>query len=289
MYTVGEVLNRTAKFLEDKGFENSRLNAEVMLGHVLEVSRIGLYLDYDRPLSDAQLGGYRTLVKQRLSGRPLQYVTGSTEFYSLNFEVTPAVLIPRPETEILVEAVVKRLAPLQEALEVADIGTGCGIIAVTLAAHLPQARIWATDRSAEALAVAKANAARHGVSDRIRFAQGDLLAPLSGREHSLAAVASNPPYIPTPQLRQLPVEIRDHEPIVALDGGPDGLDVIRRLISRAAGFLSPGGLFALEVGAGQAGPVAGILERQKQLRPEGIVRDYAGHDRVVLARRSSDD
>jgi release factor glutamine methyltransferase len=286
MYTVGEVLNRTAKYLKEKGFENSRLNAEVMLGHILDRARIGLYLEYDRPLSDAQLGGYRALLKRRLSGCPLQYVTGNTEFYSLGFEVSSAVLIPRPETEILVEAVVKRLARLPGPLEAADIGTGCGAIAVTLAVHLPQARLWATDRSPEALAVARANAERHGVSDRIQFARGDLFAPLGGREHSLAAVISNPPYVPTPQLRQLPIEIRDHEPVMALDGGHDGLDVVRRLISQAAGFLSPGGLLALEVGAGQAVTVGAFLEQQARLRPDGVIQDYAGHDRVILARRT---
>jgi release factor-specific protein-(glutamine-N5) methyltransferase len=238
MHTIGVILNQAANYLQEKGLENARLNAEIIIGTVLGLSRVELYLHFERPLSDGELSSVRDLIRRRLSGQPLQYLTGHAEFYSLTFRVGPAALIPRPETEILVEALLKRLPP-QEELSLADVGTGCGNIVVTLAIHLPRARLWAIDSSTEALALAQENARAHGVEDRIGFLQGDLLTPLYRQQGTLAAVISNPPYVSTDQLEKLPAEIREHEPLAALDGGCDGLEVIRRLIPAAADMLSP--------------------------------------------------
>ncbi len=292
MHTIGEILNRSAKYLQQKGLENARLNAEFLLGKVVDLSRVDLYLHFDRPLSDQELSAVRHLIRRRLSGQPLQYLTGHTGFYSLTFRVSPAALIPRPETEILVSALLQRLKHRGEQLSVADVGTGCGNIAIALAVHLPGARLWAIDRSPEALALARENARSHGVEERIDFLQGDLLAPLHRRQGRLTAVISNPPYVSAGQLEKLPVEIRDHEPLMALNGGPDGLEVVRRLIPEAADMLSPGGWLALEIGAGQAQQVETIIARTKRYRDLETIPDYAGIPRVVLARRiapSADD
>jgi release factor glutamine methyltransferase len=286
MYTIGEILHRTANYFEEKGLENPRLNAEILLGHTLDLKRIDLYLAYDRPLAEPQLRDYGELIKRRVTGYPLQYITGETEFYGLSYQISPAVFIPRPETEILVESVLERLRQQKGPFQVADLGTGSGNIAVTLAHHLPLASIWATDRSPEALAVAQTNASKHGVARQIRFLQGDLSAPLTGQEGSFTAVICNPPYISSEDLKQLPVEIRDHEPALALDGGADGLDVIRRLISQVPPYLSNGGFLALEVGDGQAGEVVGLVARRGTFQPARAVRDYSGADRVVLAHRA---
>ena len=287
MYTIGEILNRTATYLQEKGLENARLNAETLLSTVLHTSRIDLYMRFDRPLGGRELSAVRDLIKRRLSGHPLQYLTGQTEFYSLTLRVSPAALIPRPETEILVSALLQRLNRESGDLAVADVGTGCGNIAIALAVHLDRARLWATDRSPEALALARENARTHGVEDRIGFLQGDLLTPLEDRRVRLAAVISNPPYVSTDELKKLPVEIRDHEPREALDGGPDGLEVIRRLIPVAADALVPGGWLALEIGAGQAGRVEESISRSGRYRAAETIPDYNGIPRVVLARKAA--
>jgi release factor glutamine methyltransferase len=287
VYTIGEMLNRAAEYLQQKGLENARLNAETLLGTVLNLSRVDLYLRFDRPLTDEELPAFRSLIKRRLGGQPLQYLTGQTEFYSLTFLVNPSVLIPRPETEILVDALVERLGHERGDLLVADVGTGCGNIAIALAVHLPRARLWATDRSREALALAQTNAGKHGVEDRIHFLQGDLLAPLREWRGRLTTVVSNPPYVTTAELKRLPAEIRDHEPLMALDGGRDGLEIIRRLVEEATDLLAPEGWLALEVGSGQAETVKELIARMGSYGETETLPDYAGIPRVILARRIS--
>jgi release factor glutamine methyltransferase len=285
--TVVEILSRTAQYLQGKGLENPRLNAEVMLGHVLDLQRVDLYLNHDRPLKEPELSAFRDLVRRRIAGWPLQYLTGRTEFLSLDFQLTPAVLIPRPETEILVETVLNQLRSWDSPVRIADVGTGSGIVAISLAVHLPRARLWATDRSPDALQLARVNAVRHGVNDRIDFLQGDLLEPLQGQEGSLTAVVSNPPYVRSAEMRELPPEIREHEPPLALDGGADGLAVIRRLVAQAPRFLVVGGHMALEVGAGQAPTVSQLMRNTGMLAEPRLVRDYHGVERVVMAQRSA--
>jgi len=289
VYTIGEILNRTARYLQEKGLENARLNAETLLSTILGLSRVDLYLRFDRPLGDQELSSLRDLIKRRLSGQPLQYLTGHTEFYSLTFQVSPAALIPRPETEILVSALLEHLDQHGSDLSAADVGTGCGNIAISLAVHLPGARLWATDRSPEALTLARTNACAHGLQERIEFLQGDLLKPLHRLRGRLNAVISNPPYVSTDELKELPVEIREHEPLTALDGGPDGLGIIRRLIGEAAEMLSPRGWLALEIGSGQARRVETMVSAARSYSDLETIPDYAGIPRVILARKAAFD
>lgn len=283
--TVAEILNETSAYLERKGLESPRLNAEVMLGYVLGLKRIDLYLDHDRPMQDYELIAFRTLVKRRLAGCPVQYLTGETEFFSLSFQISSDALIPRPETEILVETILEHLKSRALPLRVADLGTGCGVIAINLSVHLPCAQLWATDCSREALALARLNAQRHGVADRISFLQGDLFNPLRGLEGAFAAVVCNPPYVSSSQLEHLPREIRLHEPMVALDGGSDGLEVIRRIVVGAPPFLAVGGILALEVGAGQAPSVEQLMVSTRAFGEPRVVEDYACIERVVLGEK----
>ncbi len=287
VWTIGEILHQAAEHLQDKGVENSRLNAEIMLGHVLGLRRIELYLDYTRPLSGKELSSFRGMIKRRLAGCPLQYLTGETEFFSLAFQVNPSALIPRPETEILVEAVLDWVKVQELPWKIVDLGTGSGVIAIAVAIHLAEARLWATDRSAKALALARKNALRHEVLDRIRFCRGELFEPLKGQEEDLVAVVSNPPYVTSDQLKDLPREIRLHEPPLALDGGPDGLEVIRRVVAGAPQFLRPGGILAMEVGDGQAPGVQELVAKTRSFGSTWVVKDHQGVERVVMAEKAA--
>jgi len=283
--TIRGILNRASQDPQSDSQDRSRLDAEVMLGHVLGLERFELYLQGDHLVREEELAAYHDLTQRRLAGWPLQYLIGQAEFFSLSFQVNPAALIPRPETEILVETVLEHLQGQEPPLAVADLGTGCGNIAVTLAVHLPQARLWATDISSQALHLAQTNARHHGVDDRMRFIPGDLFEPLRRLEGSLAAVVSNPPYVPSDQMPGLPAEIRLHEPLIALDGGADGLALIRRLVAQAGPFLAPSGVLALEVGAGQASAVVGLLAQARTFANIQAIKDYNGIERVVLAEK----
>jgi release factor glutamine methyltransferase len=286
VWTIAELLSKAAEHLQDKGLENPRLNAEIMLGHLLSLKRLELYLHHDRPLNRRELSTFRDMIKRRLAGYPLQYLTGETDFFSLTFQVNPYALIPRPETEILVEAVLSRVRGLEPPREIADLGTGSGVIAITLAIHLAESQLWAMDCSSGALALARKNARRHGVADRIRFFQGDLFEPLKGREGSLAAVVSNPPYVSSNQLKNLSREIRLHEPSLALDGGPDGLGVIRRIVAGAPQYLRNDGILAVEVGDGQAPEVQKMVVETGAFGLPCAVKDYLGVERVVMAEKA---
>ncbi len=289
----------------------ARLEAEVLLRHAAGVSREELLVRPGAPLPPDAAAAYATLIERRLAGSPTAYLVGHREFFGLDFIVDERVLIPRPETERLVEVARERLSGLPAPL-IADIGTGSGAVAIALALALPRARVVATDVSPEALAVARLNAVRHGVADRIAWGEGDALDPLAalGLEGRVDAIVSNPPYIPTAALASLPEEIREHEPRAALDGGPDGLAVLRRVIAEGPRYLRPGGLLALEVAAGgqarvvaalvaAAGTYAGwppsqrrapaVAPRREGVRGPWIVRDYAGIERVVVATRGEDD
>jgi release factor glutamine methyltransferase len=253
-----------------------RLEAEVLLGHVLETSRTGLMAHPERPLTTDQAERYETLVRRRASDYPLPYLTGRAEFYGLEFEVTPEVLIPRPETETLVD-----LALAHEPTYVVDVGTGSGCIAVSLAVHLPQATVYGIEISPAALAIARRNVERHGVVRRVRLMVGDVLSPRPG---PVDLVVANLPYVPTGQCASLPASVRDHEPWLALDGGPDGLAIIRRLLAQVPGVLRPRGGLLVEIGADQ-GKAASRLARTYFPRAEVRVHpDWAGRDRVLEVR-----
>src|SRR5258705_176078 len=235
-------------------------DAELLLIHLLGTTRASLHADPGRPVGAAAATAYRALVARRAARVPVQHLTGLQEFWSLPFEVTPDVLIPRPETEHLIESFLA--LPAGSSPLVADLGTGSGCLAVVAARERPDAQVVATDASAAALAVAARNAARHGVADRIRFLEGDLFAPLeaAGFAERVDVLLSNPPYIPEADLAGLAPEVRDHEPRAALSPGPDGLAVHRRLAAGAPGFLKPGGHLVVEIGLGQGGPAGALYE-----------------------------
>ncbi|AVX19533.1 release factor glutamine methyltransferase [Carboxydocella sporoproducens DSM 16521] len=280
---LGQALQDTVKQLRAAGVEAARLEAELLLMRITGLSRAQLWTREETMLSPVQRQALAELVAARCQRRPLAYVLGEKEFMGLAFRVTPAVLIPRPETELLVERIVADLSD-HPAPWIADVGTGSGAIVVSLAVLLPRARLWATDYSGEALTVARLNACRHRVTIRCSWQQGDLLgqwqATLTER---LDWVAANLPYIPRGELGQLQPEVQ-FEPRLALDGGEDGLDLYRRLLPQAWRVLKPGGRLGMEIDCRQ-GAALSALCREVGWREVEIVKDYAGLDRFVLARK----
>jgi release factor glutamine methyltransferase len=276
-WDVLKVLNWTKGYLAEKGVENPRLEAEWLLCDALSLDRVGLYLNFDKPLSDEELAAYRNLVARRGRREPLQYILGSQEFMGLDFEVTPAVLIPRHDTEVLVAETVRRGG---QAKSILDIGTGSGCVAICLAKALPAAEVSTVDVSADALAVARRNAERIGVA--VQFFQGSLFEPFAGRRFDM--VVSNPPYIPAAEIDTLQQEVREFEPVGALDGGADGLDFYRSISAGAPGYLAPGGWLLFEVGAGQAPQVLGLMKDAGFTLDCFTKTDHAGIERVVGGR-----
>lgn len=263
--------------------EFARRDAEVLLLHILGAARTTLLSDPLRPLTEEQVSRYDAAIARRLQHEPVQYIVGEQEFYGLPFRVTPAVLIPRPETEHLVEAVLDAL-PRERPLAIADIGTGSGAIAVALARNLPLADLYALDLSAAALEVAQANAANLGVTDRVRFLRSDLLDALaSGQRHEFFdAVVSNPPYVPLSEAPELHPQVSRYEPASALFAEDDGLAIYKRLIPQANEALKPDGLLALEIGHGQRDAMDGLLAGWRNVH---FVNDLQGIPRVALARK----
>jgi release factor glutamine methyltransferase len=277
-WTVRRVLGWTTQHFEKLGLDSPRLTAELLLAHVLHVSRIRLYTDLDRPLEAAELGAVRALIVRRASGEPTSYLTGTREFYGRTFAVDPRVLVPRPETELLVEAVLQAV-PRDAEVRVLDLCTGSGCVGITVALERPRARVLATDTSPGAVEVARANASALGAAERFEARLGDLLAPVED-EAPFDVVVANPPYVPRGEIPTLPPEVR-REPQLALDGGPDGLDVVRRIATAAPGRLVTGGLLALEIGDGQGPAVHSLLEAAGYGSVR-IERDLARHDRLAL-------
>jgi release factor glutamine methyltransferase len=246
--TVMEVVRLSTGYLQGHGSGSPRLDAELLAATALGVRRLDLYLQFDRPLDEAQLSAVRELVRRRGDGEPVAYITGEREFYGRPFSVSAAVLIPRPETETLVDLALRRIRAVSQdgrAPRIADLGTGSGCVALTLAAEIPAATVVATDLSEAALAVAAANARRHDLAGRVELVAGSWADPLRGREFDV--VVSNPPYIPSAELAALAGDVRDHEPALALDGGEDGLDAYRALLPSLAAILAPGGWAAVEI------------------------------------------
>ena len=271
-----ELIQRTTEFFQRQGVESPRLTIELMVAHVLKQKRLELYLDFEREIGEPALSTLRDMVKRRAAGEPLQYVLGVASFYGMEFAVDKRVLVPRPETELLVDYVVKNG---MTARTVADLGAGSGAIAIALAKKLASARVLAVDISSDALEVARTNAATHGV--QIEFFQGDLFAPLPA-ETRFDWIVSNPPYITSGEMASLAREIRDHEPRTALDGGADGLDIIRRIAAEAKGRLTTEGRVALEIGAGQGSATERIF-LDNGFRVEKMLEDWQGHPRVLVA------
>ena len=319
IWTIGRILKWTEQYFKDKGIESPRLDAEVLLAHVLEKQRIYLYVHFDEPLQPAELAAYREMIKQRVLHVPVAQILGEKEFMGLTFKVTADTLVPRPDTEILVQAAVERLKAMKgeksatgvladesaaeepaegqpvggadaeqevaEPLHIADIGTGSGAICLSVLRYLAGTVADTVDISPEARAVAEENAASLGLADRVTFHTWDLLQPLRGM--TFAAILSNPPYIPEADIAGLAPEVRLKEPHTALSGGRDGLDFYRRLAKEAPAMLVPGGFMAFEVGIHQAEPVAALAKANPLIARTEILPDYAGIDRVVVGWRKT--
>jgi release factor glutamine methyltransferase len=289
---VKDILKQSIKLLKDDGIETPRLDAEVLLSYVLNKDRSQLYIYPDYVLSDDENSRYRALIDKRLEHTPISYLTGHKEFMSLDFKVNGNVLIPRPETELLVETVCKfrsntPLRPSQEGngivRKVLDLGTGSGAIAVSIAKYNPDYLLLATDVSMSALFVARENVVHNDVINRVLFIQTDLFEGISPN-NKLDWVVSNPPYIPTGDLSSLPDEIRNYEPILALDGGTDGLDVIKKIIENAFMFLKPSGHLAIEIGYGQSDDVQRIAEETGKYSDYDMIKDYSEIPRVFCCK-----
>lgn len=287
-WTLLELIREASAYLAKKGVSSPRLDAELLMGRVLGCGRVELYLRFDQPLTQEELDRFRELLRRRARREPLAYILGAKEFWSLSFKVNQSVLIPRPETETLVEVALEELKKAVEKyplpIPALELGTGSGAIVIALARQLgASVSWWATDLSKEALDVARWNARELGVEGLIRFLDGDLWEPLESQKHSFRLLICNPPYIPTALIKQLEPEIRSYEPLLALDGGGDGLRVIRRILKEAPCRLVPGGVLVMEVGEGQAKHLDEILGKDSRWEKWGWRRDLGGVPRVLWA------
>ncbi len=287
METIQTLLQKSTSFFAEKGIGEPKLSAEHLMAHALGVKRLQMFLRFDQPLREDELERFRAMVRRRLQHEPVQYIVGTTEFYGLEFRVSPSVLIPRPETEHLIDTFLdlRKSELLRPDLRLLDIGTGSGAIAVTLAVHMPELRVTATDLSDDILEIARGNAARHGVEDRIQFLRHDILKESpAATDAPFDIVVSNPPYIPAAEVAELQPEIREHEPLEATTDGTDGLRYYRRIAEIVPDLIKNGGLLAVEIGHGQSAEVTGLFSNAG-LRDLSVRQDYAGIDRVVTAWR----
>ncbi len=282
-WTTLAVLDWTAKKFAERGLESPRLEAQVLLAHALGCSRVQLYTGFDKPLGEPDLAPIRALIKRRLAGEPIAYLVGEQEFWSLPFTVDASVLIPRRDTETLIELVLATAGDRAAPRRGLDLCTGSGAIAVTLAKELPGSTWIATDVSAAAAAIATGNAARHGVAERVAVRVGDLWAPVAA-EAPFDLVVSNPPYVRTADIATLTAEVR-HEPRLALDGGADGLALYRALVAGAGAHLVPGGLLALEHGFDQDAELRALVDATGAFTPAETRADLGARPRVTFARR----
>jgi|SRR5690554_4582427 len=279
-HTIGELIKLSAGYLEEKGCSSARLDAELLLAHVLELDRLDLYLNFDKPLDNREVSEYRSLIGRRGQRIPVAYLTGVKEFYSLPFKVTPAVLIPRPETEFIIDKILELVEP-DEPVKILEIGTGSGAIAIALACQDPNFSITATDISREALDIAKNNAANLEVCHQISFVEADLFTNVEGK---FEIICSNPPYIPSDELSGLAPELFE-EPRLALDGGSDGLCFYNKILEQASSYLENPGFVVLEIGWNQAETVRKLGVQAGFQWIETVV-DYGGNDRVVIFKWS---
>jgi release factor glutamine methyltransferase len=290
LWRVVDLLDWTSGYFEQHGIPNPRLDAEVLLGHLLNKSRLQLYLHFEMPIFQEHLTPFRELIKKRIERTPVSYLTNRKEFLSLEFYVDERVLIPRPETEQLVETILATKTDTPQRL--LELGTGSGAIATSLAVHQSEWDIVATDISEPALAVAQKNAETHACTAQITFMSGDLFEPIqtiaSAEQRRFDWIVCNPPYVKNVERESLSPDVRDHEPEIALFAGEDGLAVIRRLISEAPQYLAPNGKLLFEIGATQAEPVLALIDAEPAYCTYELLKDYAKKDRLVLACVSSE-
>jgi release factor glutamine methyltransferase len=284
--SIQAVVRANVPRLIEAGIETARLDAEILLSHVLKVTQEQFVLFSDMPLRPEQMRHYEKLLLRRIRREPVAHITGRQEFWSLAFRITPDVLIPRPETERLVEITLElaREFPANKTFKILDVGTGSGAIAVSLARELPSSMIWATDVSVEALEIARSNAARYGACERVRLLHGDLFEPFGETAGGFDLIVSNPPYIRSAEVDALEPEVSLWEPRGALDGGVDGLDFYRRIAREASDHLAPNGAVAVEIGADMGREVAGLFAGGGRYAGVTVFQDYAGRDRVVTAK-----
>jgi release factor glutamine methyltransferase len=279
MLTVLEIIKRTTGFFEQRGVESARLNAELLIGHALGLKRMQLYLQFERPLTEAELEKIRPLVKRRGAREPLQYIMGETDFSGLKLKVDRRALIPRPETERLIELVVQKMSPPPATL--LDLGTGSGAIALALAKAWPEAAATAVDQSEEALTLARENAAACGLDGRVKFLRSDWFAGIPAGE-TFQLIVANPPYLSDEETAATPPEVKGFEPHAALSAGPDGTADLKRIIEESRGRLTAGGLLACETGIAQHAALAALATERGYARVESL-RDLTGRDRYLFA------
>lgn len=289
IWTTRRLLDWTTDYFKRKQLDNPRLSAEMLLAHILGTQRIKLYMELDRPAGDLERAAFRDLVERAVAHEPIQYLVGHVPFFTLDLKLTPDVLIPRPETEHLVEHIIHRVrsVPGFHQPTIADIGTGSGAIAIALAANLPKAAIIATDLSEKALVVAQANAERHGLADRIEFIQGDLYQPLGNRRFHF--LVSNPPYISDSEWRQVPPNVKNHEPTHALRAGVDGLKFLRPLVHQAPGYLNAPGQIVFEISSTQELAALELVAETEALTNPHVMPDAMHRPRFLIADRPAPD
>lgn len=288
-YTVIEILNIMTDYLKKKKIENARLNAELLAGHVLKLNRVHLYLNFERPLQQFEVDELRKLLARRSNFEPIQYILGETEFYSLKLKVTPDTLIPRPETEILVEKVIeicRQKYQQNETISILDIGTGSGNIAIALAKNMTTCNITAIDKNPVTLKIAEENANFHSVSDRIKFIVQDIFENFDDSFPHFDVIVSNPPYVSEKEFEMLPVEVKKFEPEVALQGGDDGANFYRRIVDLAKKNLQPEGFLAVEIGESQGKIIMEIFEKINSFKKTEVIKDMAQRFRIVVGYRN---
>jgi len=288
--TVGQALRNICEIFKNRGIINSEREAEILLSYSLEMSRSEIYLNSDRVLKDIEKTKLEKKIQKRIEKIPLQYITKHQEFMGIDFFVEKGVLIPRPETEILVEEVIKKLKNYKysDDMEIADLGTGSGVIAISIAKFINNITVYATDISKKSLQIALKNAQKHRCENKIIFLHGDLFEPFKNKieKFSLEAIISNPPYIDSCDFELLPPEVRDNEPKIALFGGIDGLDYYRKIIKKSSQYLKRNGFLALEVGLNQSKIVEELILKESSFNQNiEIIEDYSGIERVVIAYR----
>lgn len=288
-WIIKDLLPVSTDYLKTKNIESPRLCAEILLSHQLSISRLKLYLEYDQPVGENDLTQYRAMIKRVAEGEPIQYITGVQEFWSMDFIVNRCVLIPRAETEILVEQVIRVYKENnyieRTTVNILDICTGSGAIAVAIASEIKNAEIIASDISKEALNIARQNITRHEMQERITLIEGDLFEPFNGFNNHFDIIVSNPPYVTKDEYRLLPGKIRDFEPKIALESGVDGLYHIRTILENAPNYLKPNGWLMLEMDPSQTETVTKIISKDNSFLSASVVKDYSNRDRVVTAQK----